>query len=83
MGRSWDVSTTVCEPRKSNDQPKENQKKCPIKVIQTRCVKLESLIQSEVRQKEKHQYSMLMHICGIKEDGNDDFIWKAAKETQI
>ena len=28
-------------------------------------VKLEPIIQSEVSQKEKHQYSMLMHIYGI------------------
>ena len=26
---------------------------------------LESVIQSEVSQKEKHQYSILTHICGI------------------
>ena len=30
-----------------------------------RWMKLEPIIQSEVSQKEKHQYSMLMHICGI------------------
>ena len=28
-------------------------------------VKLEHIIQSEVSQKEKHQYSILMHIYGI------------------
>ena len=28
-------------------------------------MKLEPIIQSEVSQKEKHQYSILMHICGI------------------
>ena len=28
-------------------------------------VKLEPIIQSEVSQKEKHQYSILMHIYGI------------------
>ena len=44
---------------------KEIQNKCPIKVIQTRWVKLEPIVKSEVRQKEKHQYSMLMHIYGI------------------
>ena len=27
-----------------------------------RCMKLEPIIQSEVSQKEKHQYSILMHI---------------------
>ena len=30
-----------------------------------RWMKLEPLIQSEVSQKEKHQYSILMHIYGI------------------
>ena len=48
-----------------------------------RWVKLEPVIQSEVSQKEKHQYSVLTHIYGIYKDSNDDPIWKAAKETQI
>ena len=30
-----------------------------------RWMKLEPIIQSEVNQKEKHQYSILMHIYGI------------------
>ena len=30
-----------------------------------RWMKLESIIQSEVRRKEKHQYSILTHINGI------------------
>ena len=30
-----------------------------------RWVKLKPIIQSEVSQKEKHQYSILMHIYGI------------------
>ena len=30
-----------------------------------RWMKLESIMQSEVSQKEKHQYSILMHIYGI------------------
>ena len=48
-----------------------------------RWMKLEPIIQSEVSQKEKHQYSILMHIYGIYQDGNDDPICKTAKETQI
>ena len=28
-------------------------------------MKLEPIIQSEVSQKEKHQYNILMHMCGI------------------
>ena len=30
-----------------------------------RCMKLEPILQSEVSQKEKHQYSILTHIYGI------------------
>ena len=40
-------------------------------------------IQSEVSQKEKHQYSILTHTYGIQKDGNNDPIRKTAKETQI
>ena len=43
----------------------------------------EPIIQSEVSQKEKHQYSILMHIYGIQKDGNDDPICETAKETQM
>ena len=48
-------------------------------------MKLESIIQSEVSQKEKHQYTILMHkyIYGIQKDGNDDPICETAKETQM
>ena len=35
------------------------------------------------RKKEKHQYSILMHIYGIEKDGNYDPICETAKETQI
>ena len=49
-----------------------------------RWMKLEYIIQSEVSQKEKHQYCILMHINEIQKDGNDDLICKAKnkKETQ-
>ena len=48
-----------------------------------RWMKLEPIIQSEVSQKEKHQFSILMHIYGICKDGNDNPIHKTAKEIQI
>ena len=48
-----------------------------------RWMKLEPIIQSEVSQKENHQYSVLMHIYGIQKDGNDDPIREIAKQTQI
>ena len=48
-----------------------------------RWMKLAPIIQSEVSQKEKHQYSILTHIYGIQKDGNDDPICETAKETQM
>ena len=48
-----------------------------------RWMKLEPIIQSEVSQKEKHKYGILMHIYGIQKDGNDDPKCKTAKETQM
>ena len=36
-----------------------------IKIQYQRWMKLEPIIQSEVSQKEKHQYSILTHIYGI------------------
>ena len=46
-------------------------------------MKLEPVTQSEVSQKEKHQYSVLMHIYGIQKDGNNDPICKIGKETHM
>jgi len=39
------------------------------------------MIQSEVSQKEKHQYSILMHIYGIWKDDNNNPVYETAKET--
>ena len=46
-------------------------------------MKLEPIIQSEVSQKDKHQYSILTHIYGILKVGNDNPICKTEKETQV
>ena len=46
-------------------------------------MKLEPIIQSEVGQKEKHQYSMLTHIYGVWRNGNDGPVWETAGETQM
>ena len=46
-------------------------------------MKLEPIIQSEISQKEKHQYSILTHIYGILKDGNDNPVCKTEKETQM
>ena len=48
-----------------------------------RWMKLEPIIQSEVSQKEKHQYSILTHIYGIYKDDNDNSLCDTAKETQM
>ena len=58
-------------------------KKKAFESVLTRWMKVEPIIQSEVSQKEKHQYSILMHIYEISKDGNNDPICKTAKETQM
>ena len=40
-------------------------KKNTFESVLMRWMKLEPIIQSEVSQKEKHQYSIIMHIYGI------------------
>ena len=46
-------------------------------------MKLEPIIQSEVSQKEKQQYNILMHVYGIQKDSKDDPICKTAKVIQM
>ena len=58
-------------------------KKNTFESVLMRWMKLEPIIQSEVSQKEKHQYSIPMHIYGIQKDGNDDLICKTAKDTDV
>ena len=58
-------------------------KKNTFESILMRWMKLEPIIQSEVSQKEKHQYSILTHIYGIYKDGNDNPACETAKETQM
>ena len=50
--------------------------------LEETCMDLETVIQSEVRQKEKDKYHILMHIYGIKKDGTDERVCRAAMETQ-
>ena len=47
-----------------------------------RWMNLEPIIQSEVSQKEKDKYHILMHIYGIWKDGTNEFICRAAMEKQ-
>ena len=48
-----------------------------------RRMKLDFIIQSELSQKVKHQYSILMHLYRIYKDGNDDPICETARETPM
>ena len=57
-------------------------KKNTFESVLMRWMKLEPIIQSEVSQKEKHQYSILAHIYEIQKDGNDNPVCETAKETQ-
>ena len=57
-------------PKSSHPLPlPQSPKDCSIhntfESVLMRWMKLEPIIQSEVSQKEKHQYSILTHICGI------------------
>ena len=58
-------------------------KKNSFESVLMRWMKLKPIIQSEVSQKEKHQYCILMYTYVIQKDGNDDPICETAKETQI
>ena len=58
-------------------------KKNSFESVLMRWMKLELIIQREVSQKEKYQYSILTHIYGIYKDGNDNPVCKTAKETQM
>ena len=40
-------------------------------------------VQSEVSQKEKNKYRILMHICGIQKNGIDDLTCKAEIDTDV
>ena len=56
-------------------------KKNTFESVLMRWMKLEPIIQSEVSQKEKHQYSILTHIYRIQTDGNNNPVCETAKET--
>ena len=58
-------------------------KKNSFEPVLMRWMKLEPMIQSEVSQIDKDQYSTLTYIFGILKDGNDNPIFKTEKETQM
>ena len=47
-----------------------------------RWMNLESIIQSEVSQKEKDKYHILTHIYGIQKNATEEFIYRATMEKQ-
>ena len=53
--KSWTIKKAECSAVKKNS----------FESVLMRWMKLEPIIQSEVSQKEKHQYSILTHIYGI------------------
>ena len=48
-----------------------------------RWMNLETVTQSEVSQKEKDKYCILMHIYGIKKDGTNSPMYREVKETKM
>ena len=44
---------------------------------------LETVIQSEVSQKEKNKYRILMHICGTQKNGTGELVCRAEIETDV
>ena len=44
---------------------------------------LETVILSEVSQKEKNKYCILTHICGTQKNGTDESVFMAEIETQM
>ena len=48
-----------------------------------RWMNLEPIIQSEVSQKKKDKYHILMHIYRIQKNGTEEFIYRAAMEKEM
>ena len=57
-------------------------KKESIESVLMMWMNLEPIIQSEVSQKEKDKYHVLMHIYGIQKNDTEEFIYRAAMEKQ-
>ena len=47
-----------------------------------RWMNLEPIIQSEVSEKEKDKYCILMHIYGIQKNGTEEFTCRGAMKKQ-
>ena len=61
ISRRMDKKAVVIDTMEYNSAIKKNS----FESVLMRWMKLEPIIQSEVSQKEKHQYSILTHIYGI------------------
>ena len=57
-------------------------KKNAFESVLMRQMNLEPIIQSEVSQKEKDKYCILMHIYGIQKNNTEEFIYVATMEKQ-
>ena len=58
-------------------------KKNSFESVLMRRIRLEPIIQSEVSQKDKDQYSILTHIYGILKDGNDTYMQNRKRDTDV
>ena len=52
------------------------------KSVPMRWMNLKPIIQSEISQKKKDKYCILMHIYGILKNGTEEFMCRAAVEKQ-
>ena len=58
-------------------------KKNAFESVLMRWMKMEPIIHREISWKAKHQYSILTHIYGICNDGNNDPICRTAKRDTV
>ena len=57
-------------------------KRSTFELVLMRWMNIEPIIQSEVSQKEKDKYRILMHIYRIRKNGTEELIYKATMEKQ-
>ena len=57
-------------------------KRKAFELVLIKWVNLEPIIQSEVSQREKDKYCILIHIYGIWKNGTEEFIYRSAMEKQ-
>ena len=57
-------------------------KRNTFKSVLMRWMNLQPIVQSEVSQKEKEKYHILMYIYGIYKNGTEELIYRAAMEKQ-